>query len=108
MEQIKIYESRFLELIKFNVHCVHLETATQVDEPSSKAAENLEITENPTVTLTCSFCKIKFSDVSNQREHYKLDWHRYNLKRNMSGREPLTEEQFSEKNSKLASKEGHL
>ena len=30
-------------------------------------------------------------------EHYKLDWHRFNLKQKMSGRPPVTAEEFERK-----------
>lgn len=97
MEQIKLHEKRFAELINTQVRCVYLETASQTEENNSpKIVEN-----NPTTALACSYCKAKFSDVAKQREHYKLDWHRCNLKRNLSGREPLTEEQFLERNGEF-------
>ncbi|GKV53316.1 hypothetical protein SLEP1_g59848 [Rubroshorea leprosula] len=31
--------------------------------------------------LTCNACNKEFNDDSEQRLHYKSDWHRYNLKR---------------------------
>ncbi|XP_071443004.1 tRNA endonuclease ANKZF1-like [Hetaerina americana] len=47
-------------------------------------------------TLTCSYCCINFDDKIQQRQHYKLDWHRYNLKQNLEGRKPVTEEKFDQ------------
>ncbi|RZF46131.1 hypothetical protein LSTR_LSTR012991 [Laodelphax striatellus] len=44
---------------------------------------------------SCSFCKVKFEDQADQRQHYKLDWHRYNLKLNLKQRKPVSEENFS-------------
>lgn len=35
-----------------------------------------------------------FSDNVEQRNHYKLDWHRYNLKRALVGSKPVTEDLF--------------
>lgn len=32
-----------------------------------------------------------------QREHYKLDWHRFNLRQKMVGSLPLTAEEFERK-----------
>lgn len=101
MEQTKLHEKRFAELINTQVRCVYLETAAQSEENNSqKISQTVE--NNPTTTgLACSYCKAQFPDVAKQREHYKLDWHRCNLKRNLSGREPLTEEQFLEKNGEF-------
>uniref|UniRef100_A0AC35TIL8 C2H2-type domain-containing protein n=1 Tax=Rhabditophanes sp. KR3021 TaxID=114890 RepID=A0AC35TIL8_9BILA len=37
--------------------------------------------ENSSTNFTCISCRVKFSDGEMQREHYKSEWHRYNLKR---------------------------
>lgn len=47
--------------------------------------------------LSCSYCRIDFSDPQLQREHYKLDWHRYNLKQSLLLKQPIREEEFNEK-----------
>ncbi|KAJ8867608.1 hypothetical protein PR048_031410 [Dryococelus australis] len=52
--------------------------------------EDLSVSEK----LFCSFCNASFEDQSQQRPHYKLDWHRYNLKQNLLGRKHVTEENF--------------
>ncbi|XP_039298725.1 ankyrin repeat and zinc finger domain-containing protein 1 [Nilaparvata lugens] len=44
---------------------------------------------------SCSFCKVTFEDQADQRQHYKLDWHRYNLKMNLKQRKPVSEEDFT-------------
>lgn len=50
-----------------------------------------------TDNLSCSYCRVKFPDAQTQREHYKLDWHRYNLKQSLLSKPPITEEEFGEK-----------
>ncbi|XP_063236288.1 tRNA endonuclease ANKZF1-like isoform X2 [Bacillus rossius redtenbacheri] len=52
--------------------------------------EDLSVSE----TLFCSFCDVGFGDQSQQRLHYKLDWHRYNLKQSLLGRKHVCEESF--------------
>lgn len=32
-----------------------------------------------------------------QMEHYKLDWHRFNLRQRLAGRSPITAEEFEKK-----------
>ncbi|XP_066140469.1 tRNA endonuclease ANKZF1-like [Euwallacea fornicatus] len=64
------------------------------------AIENVEKLNNwmPKVTanaLSCSYCRESFLNVQQQREHYKLDWHRYNLKQSLQGKEPIAEEDFN-------------
>jgi hypothetical protein len=36
-----------------------------------------------------------FSTVGDQREHFRSDWHRYNLKRTLAGQQAVTELQFA-------------
>ncbi|XP_037542327.1 ankyrin repeat and zinc finger domain-containing protein 1 [Nematolebias whitei] len=47
--------------------------------------------------LVCSACKCSFNNREEQREHYKLDWHRFNLRQKMAGLTPLTAEEFEKK-----------
>lgn len=46
--------------------------------------------------LFCGSCNIKFSDLTEQRFHYTLDWHRYNVKMKLHGQGAVTEAKFSE------------
>lgn len=43
---------------------------------------------------TCLNCSVKFKDADMQRDHYKTDWHRYNLKRRVAELPPVTAEEF--------------
>ncbi|XP_028292405.1 ankyrin repeat and zinc finger domain-containing protein 1 isoform X2 [Gouania willdenowi] len=47
--------------------------------------------------MVCSTCKSTFINREEQREHYKLDWHRFNIKQKMTGLPPLTAEEFENK-----------
>ncbi|XP_054719707.1 cytoplasmic 60S subunit biogenesis factor ZNF622-like [Uloborus diversus] len=49
------------------------------------------------MSLTCIACKLLFSVPELHQEHYKSDWHRYNLKRRIAELPPLTEEEFEVK-----------
>jgi len=31
-------------------------------------------------STTCNICNVKFETLESQREHFKSDWHKYNLK----------------------------
>jgi len=42
----------------------------------------------------CSYCQVQFDSVEEQRLHYKLDWHRYNLKQSLAGKSIVSEEHF--------------
>ncbi|KAL6444868.1 hypothetical protein ACFW04_002116 [Cataglyphis niger] len=46
-------------------------------------------------SLCCSHCNAEFEDKPQQRLHYKLDWHRYNLKQNLNGLKSISEDSFN-------------
>lgn len=71
------------------------------EEPSpvevNELASNppLENDEPTTKTATsCLLCSASFSNVPEQRQHVKSDWHGYNLKQKLGGRSPVTEHEF--------------
>ena len=46
--------------------------------------------------LLCSICAgAAFSDLAQQRAHYRSDWHRYNIKAKLSGKKTVSESEFS-------------
>ncbi|KAG0260727.1 hypothetical protein BG011_001676 [Mortierella polycephala] len=47
--------------------------------------------------FTCLACHVAFKTADIQREHYRSDWHRYNLKRKMVELPPVSAEMFSQK-----------
>ncbi|XP_061579636.1 tRNA endonuclease ANKZF1 isoform X2 [Cololabis saira] len=47
--------------------------------------------------MVCSACRCPFINREEQREHYKLDWHRFNLRQKIAGLPPLTAEEFERK-----------
>lgn len=49
------------------------------------------------MSYTCISCHVAFREAAVQREHYKTDWHRYNLKRKIVDLPPVTAEVFQER-----------
>jgi pre-60S factor REI1 len=49
----------------------------------------------------CSSCKIEVPNDDNLRDHYKSEFHRYNIKRKLVGLPPVTDDQFSKKKAQL-------
>lgn len=45
-------------------------------------------------SFTCLNCSVRFPNADAQREHYKTDWHRYNLKRKLAELPPVAIEEF--------------
>ena len=52
-------------------------------------------------SLYCTSCKVALRDRQDQLLHYRLDWHRINLKRKVQGKLPLSAEAFEEITSGL-------
>lgn len=50
---------------------------------------------------TCTACRLEFPAFDAQKEHFRSDWHRYNLKRKVVELAPVTEEQFAFRMQKL-------
>lgn len=51
---------------------------------------------------TCITCAVGFQEADLQREHYKTDWHRYNLKRKVAVLSPVTKAEFDSRLAKHA------
>lgn len=45
-------------------------------------------------SFTCISCSVLFQNGDLQRDHYRTDWHRYNLKRKLVELPPITEDDF--------------
>ncbi|XP_044159601.1 ankyrin repeat and zinc finger domain-containing protein 1 isoform X1 [Bufo gargarizans] len=65
----------------------------EVSDRETKAPIILEISDR----MTCSACQCAFDTREEQKEHYTLDWHRFNLKRRIKGATVLSEEDFQDK-----------
>ena len=50
-----------------------------------------------TQAFTCINCRVAFQSAEAQREHYRSDWHRYNLKRKVAALPPVSAEGFRDR-----------
>uniref|UniRef100_A0A1A7XFE5 tRNA endonuclease ANKZF1 n=1 Tax=Iconisemion striatum TaxID=60296 RepID=A0A1A7XFE5_9TELE len=67
------------------------------DYLEDKSPEDVHLLREVSDRMVCSACRCSFIQREEQREHYKLDWHRFNLKMKMAGLNPLTAEEFEKK-----------
>ncbi|XP_058807486.1 tRNA endonuclease ANKZF1-like [Phymastichus coffea] len=90
-ETIKIYNSCDFERITKGVKVVH-----SIEEKSDGKV-NIDKLDNHVASaiLSCSYCNTVFENKVEQRLHYKLDWHRYNLKQQLEGLKPISEHNFN-------------
>ena len=68
---------------------------SEVDDPSlnpTVTAKSNDIIENE--GMTCATCAQEFTSITDQRSHFKSDFHSYNLKRKLWAKQPVTEEEF--------------
>lgn len=56
--------------------------------------------------MFCSVCNAAFHSREQQTEHYKLDWHRFNLKQKLMGGSPVDEEVFEAMTGDISSISG--
>ncbi|KAI8845589.1 hypothetical protein BC829DRAFT_399408 [Chytridium lagenaria] len=75
------------------------ETASQFSEATNTTTQlssnvPTKIGSNAAI-FTCLACHVAFHGAEHQREHYKSDWHRYNLKRKVADLPPVTQEAFA-------------
>ncbi|XP_016315712.1 ankyrin repeat and zinc finger domain-containing protein 1-like isoform X2 [Sinocyclocheilus anshuiensis] len=68
-------------------------TASGEDVGSRKTASAGEVSDR----MFCSACQCPFESREEQMEHYKLDWHRFNLRQRMEGGSVVTVEEFEKK-----------
>uniref|UniRef100_A0AC35G9P0 C2H2-type domain-containing protein n=1 Tax=Panagrolaimus sp. PS1159 TaxID=55785 RepID=A0AC35G9P0_9BILA len=52
---------------------------------------------DPNTGYTCISCRLVFASSALQRDHYQTEWHRYNVKRQVTGLPPISIEQFESK-----------
>ena len=92
-----------IELYNSNIN-----TEVNDGEPEEEAVVPSPVVQiEPVVTTakSCSSCQVKFDSVEEQRLHFKLDWHRYNLKQGLSGKSIISEEAFEKQLLNLGSDE---
>ncbi|CAH1995768.1 unnamed protein product [Acanthoscelides obtectus] len=93
MEAVNIFTEKFHNIINERLGLVLLESTKKEGKCESKSAQEPSDTDGN----SCSYCQVQFADLQSQREHYKLDWHRYNLKQSLLSKPPLAEDEFNEK-----------
>ncbi|KAJ3285984.1 hypothetical protein HDU79_006913 [Rhizoclosmatium sp. JEL0117] len=68
------------------------ETASQFSEASATTASTVPVEGS---LFTCLACHVAFRTADTQRDHYRSDWHRYNLKRKVAELPPVSSENFA-------------
>ncbi|XP_060684164.1 tRNA endonuclease ANKZF1 isoform X2 [Hemiscyllium ocellatum] len=72
------------------------------DDVVSEGRVLLEISDK----MYCSACQCSFENREDQKEHYKLDWHRFNLRRRLLAAQPVTAERFEKIAGEISSISG--
>lgn len=69
-----------------------MQLETPLSEPTPELATIIQIPER----MACNSCVMEFQTREDQKDHFKSDWHRYNLQRKLKGKTTLTEEEFDD------------
>lgn len=73
------------------------ETLTTTEAEAKQKVNLLKAGDNGDKSgMSCAMCKVDFHSVEIQREHFKLDWHKFNLKQKLMGKTVLSEDAFEE------------
>ncbi|KAK3568979.1 hypothetical protein QTP86_021377 [Hemibagrus guttatus] len=90
------------EILELQNHPETLHFTLREEFPKDK--RGTDVRRDEAVSLTdvpdrkfCSACQCSFESREEQMEHYKLDWHRFNLRQRLAGRSPITAEEFEKK-----------
>lgn len=78
------------------------EDDVELTEVSVPTPEQLTVSDK----MSCGYCDAVFAHRPEQKRHYRSDWHRYNLKLRLKGREKVTEEQFEDISGNISSLSG--
>ncbi|CAG0916673.1 unnamed protein product [Notodromas monacha] len=70
------------------------------DEPQRKCSKEEDVPPMNCVTDGCSVCGVLFDSISNWRQHLKLDWHLYNVKRKAKGLAIVSADEFEKNEEK--------
>uniref|UniRef100_A0A3P8VUP3 Ankyrin repeat and zinc finger peptidyl tRNA hydrolase 1 n=1 Tax=Cynoglossus semilaevis TaxID=244447 RepID=A0A3P8VUP3_CYNSE len=65
--------------------------------PEKEREREGSLTKEVSDKMVCTACKCSFTVREEQMEHYKLDWHRFNLRQKLAGLLPVTVEEFERK-----------
>ncbi|XP_060591292.1 tRNA endonuclease ANKZF1-like [Ruditapes philippinarum] len=87
---------------------------TKVQDVVNPVVEDVPATEPELVPLqltvsekmSCNSCDAVFAHRVEQKRHYRSDWHRYNLKLRLKGKEKVSEEQFEDISGNISSLSG--
>ncbi|XP_020298776.1 ankyrin repeat and zinc finger domain-containing protein 1-like [Pseudomyrmex gracilis] len=81
----------------FNRITKGIKVARCMQSPPSYVPDSEQVLSQLVVSdsLCCSYCNTVFEDKVQQRLHYKLDWHRYNLKQHLNGQKSINEDSFN-------------
>ena len=66
----------------------------RVGEEKGERGEHPEIRQPASSELFCHSCQTALTNREEQVIHYRLDWHRYNLKRKLKGQPPVDQGEF--------------
>ncbi|KAK9068270.1 hypothetical protein SSX86_012381 [Deinandra increscens subsp. villosa] len=82
---------RFVELISSSSRTTTTGNASD-DGEAAEEESNIGYTER----WTCNTCEYSFDSLHDQRSHFKSDFHRFNIKLSIAGKETIKEDDFDE------------
>jgi len=72
------------------------ESQPKLVQDESSESNRSEENEQEIKQLSCGTCGVTFTHLGDLRHHFRLDWHRYNVKRKLHGQDKVNEAQFDD------------
>ncbi|CAG09306.1 unnamed protein product [Tetraodon nigroviridis] len=90
-----------IDLVKVNsavqTPCNQATAPAVVDDTNQERQRDSSFLGEVSDKMVCLACRCTFTNREDQMEHYKLDWHRFNLKQKLLGASPVSAEEFEKK-----------
>ncbi|ODQ83201.1 hypothetical protein BABINDRAFT_159641 [Babjeviella inositovora NRRL Y-12698] len=85
-----------MSLMYFDFSTTEVETPQLTEDALSTSLAAMEVEANASLN-TCTTCLVSFEglDLTDKKEHYRTDLHRFNLKRKVNGLPPVQELEFA-------------
>jgi len=95
----------FIQVLSRGVHDAH--ESMQARMPNRPL--EMQVDESEQRTFTCYTAPgVSFASEEEMKDHYRGEWHRYNLKRKVAGLAPLSREAFEERSAREGEREAAL
>ncbi|XP_013399111.1 ankyrin repeat and zinc finger domain-containing protein 1-like isoform X2 [Lingula anatina] len=97
---VNLWDQTKIEVLLEGLKLAGTQGEFNLEEQGENTRDDADINADNVFTVSekmqCSMCSVTFAGRSEQKEHYKSDWHRFNLKQRLKDLPAITEDTFEE------------